>query len=62
MSSEYEHFGFQYMEDSSVHGTGVTVYALRRPSTQYQPLRSSMSKPVGPPLSGKITLYGEREY
>jgi GNAT superfamily N-acetyltransferase len=30
----YEHFGFQCMEDSSVHGTGVTVHALRRPSTQ----------------------------
>ena len=27
----YEHFGFQCMEASPVAGTGITVYALRRP-------------------------------
>jgi len=26
----YEHFGFQCVEESSVAGTGITVYALRR--------------------------------
>ena len=29
--SLYEHFGFQCMEANSVQGTGITVYALRRP-------------------------------
>jgi len=28
----YEHFGFQRMEQRTIHGTGITVYALRRPS------------------------------
>jgi ribosomal protein S18 acetylase RimI-like enzyme len=28
----YEHFGFQCMEECSVPGTGVTIWALRRPS------------------------------
>jgi GNAT superfamily N-acetyltransferase len=28
----YEHFGFQCVEASPVDGTGITVYALRRPS------------------------------
>ena len=32
--SLYEHFGFQGVEASPVHGTGITVYALRRPATQ----------------------------
>ena len=27
----YEHFGFQSMEEVSVKGTGITVWALRRP-------------------------------
>ena len=27
----YEHFGFQCMEESPVVGTGITIYALRRP-------------------------------
>jgi hypothetical protein len=29
--SLYEHFGFQYVEKSPIAGTGITVYALRRP-------------------------------
>lgn len=29
----YEHFGFQCMEESSIANTGITVWALRRPST-----------------------------
>lgn len=29
----YEHFGFQCMEASPVSGTGITVYALRRPAS-----------------------------
>ena len=27
----YEHFGFELMEAGPVAGTGITVYALRRP-------------------------------
>jgi GNAT superfamily N-acetyltransferase len=27
----YEHFGFQLVEESHVPGTGITVFALRRP-------------------------------
>jgi ribosomal protein S18 acetylase RimI-like enzyme len=27
----YEHFGFQCVEESPIAGTGITVYALRRP-------------------------------
>ncbi len=27
----YEHFGFQCVEESNVPGTGITVFALRRP-------------------------------
>jgi hypothetical protein len=27
----YEHFGFQCVEESAVSGTGLTVWALRRP-------------------------------
>jgi GNAT superfamily N-acetyltransferase len=27
----YEHFGFQCVEQRSIQGTGITVYALRRP-------------------------------
>ena len=27
----YEHFGFQCVEEAAVHGTGLTVWALRRP-------------------------------
>jgi ribosomal protein S18 acetylase RimI-like enzyme len=27
----YEHFGFECVEESPVDGTGITVYALRRP-------------------------------
>jgi GNAT superfamily N-acetyltransferase len=27
----YEHFGFQTMQDSPIEGTGITVWALRRP-------------------------------
>ena len=30
--SLYEHFGFQCVEASPVNGTGITVYALRRPA------------------------------
>ena len=30
----YEHFGFQCMEESSIANTGITVWALRRPSTE----------------------------
>jgi ribosomal protein S18 acetylase RimI-like enzyme len=29
----YEHFGFQCMEESSIANTGITVWALRRPTT-----------------------------
>lgn len=32
--SLYEHFGFQCMEENHIDGTGVTVYALRRPVTK----------------------------
>ncbi len=28
----YEHFGFQCVEESAVAGTGITVWALRRPA------------------------------
>ncbi len=28
----YEHFGFQSMEESAIPGTGLTVWALRRPT------------------------------
>jgi GNAT superfamily N-acetyltransferase len=28
----YEHFGFQCVEESAVEGTGITVFALRRPA------------------------------
>jgi len=28
----YEHFGFQCVEQSDIPGTGITVYALRRPA------------------------------
>ena len=27
----YEHFGFQCVEERLIAGTGITVYALRRP-------------------------------
>lgn len=27
----YEHFGFQCVEESTLPGTGITVWALRRP-------------------------------
>ncbi len=27
----YEHFGFQCVEESAIPGTGLTVWALRRP-------------------------------
>ncbi len=27
----YEHFGFQCVEQSTIVGTGITVWALRRP-------------------------------
>jgi ribosomal protein S18 acetylase RimI-like enzyme len=27
----YEHFGFQCVETRAVNGTGITIYALRRP-------------------------------
>jgi len=30
----YEHFGFQCVEQSPIANTGITVWALRRPSTQ----------------------------
>lgn len=30
--SLYEHFGFQCVETSAVNGTGITVYALRKPA------------------------------
>lgn len=30
----YEHFGFQCVEESHIAGTGITVFALRRPSHQ----------------------------
>jgi ribosomal protein S18 acetylase RimI-like enzyme len=30
----YEHFGFQCVEESTVAGTGLTVFALRRPTPQ----------------------------
>jgi ribosomal protein S18 acetylase RimI-like enzyme len=28
----YEHFGFQCVEESAVSGTGITIWALRRPA------------------------------
>ena len=28
----YEHFGFQCVEESAIPGTGITVFALRRPA------------------------------
>jgi len=32
----YEHFGFECVETSQVDGTGITVYALRRPTHSHQ--------------------------
>ncbi|MBI3151889.1 MAG: GNAT family N-acetyltransferase, partial [Chloroflexi bacterium] len=29
--SLYEHFGFECVEEAPVHGTGITVWAMRRP-------------------------------
>jgi len=49
--SFYEHFGFQLVEHKQVPGTGITVFALRRPKTNLTPVPAG--HPLPSPLGGK---------